>query len=81
MSRPSDSFTWGIRWETVECPSGRPLYGATMPDAYHTRREARWRQRWLATSHPWLANPQGGVERRPVRYILFARRLEGRPSP
>lgn len=31
MSRPSDSFAWGIRWETVEGPNGG---GRVLPVAF-----------------------------------------------
>ncbi|HEY8259342.1 MAG TPA: hypothetical protein VIG08_16915 [Gemmatimonadales bacterium] len=73
MRRESGSFTWGIRWETVERLSGVPLYGARLPDTFQTRRQARWRQRWLAAQQPLQPNPRGGMDRRRVRYLMFAR--------
>jgi hypothetical protein len=78
MRRDSASFAWGIRWETVERPGGAPLFQSSVPELFQTRRQARWRQRWLAAAEPLRSNPNGGLDRRRVRYIVFARPDDGR---
>jgi hypothetical protein len=74
MSRVSESFVWGIRWETLERPDGTPLYGGVMPETYPTLRAARRDQRRLARTQPARPNPFRGGVRKPVQYVVFVRR-------
>jgi hypothetical protein len=74
MSRVSESFVWGIRWETVERPGGTPLYGGLMPEAYPACAPPDANQRRQARAQPARPNPFRGGLRKPVRYVVFARR-------
>jgi hypothetical protein len=74
MSRVSDSFLWGIRWETVERLEGTPFYGALMPETYPSLRAARRAQRRLEQTRPARSTPFRAGVLRPVRYVVFARR-------
>jgi hypothetical protein len=74
MSRVSESFVWGIRWETVERAAGAPLFGGVMPETYPSLRAARRELRRLARSQPARPNPFRGGVRKPVLYVVFARR-------
>ena len=58
------------------CPEGTPLYGGVMPETYPTLRAARRDQRRLARTQPARPNPFRGGVRKPVRYVVFARREE-----
>jgi hypothetical protein len=75
-SRGSDSFLWGVRWETVEQRDGQPVCGGLLPAVFATFGEAQREQQRLMISQPMLADPVGWGEPQPVRYLLFARRAE-----
>jgi hypothetical protein len=74
-TRGSDSFSWGVRWETVEQHNGQPLAGGILPDIFATLWEAQREQQRLATTQSVLSDPAGWGVPHPVRYKLFARRL------
>lgn len=74
MDRGSDSFLWGVRWETIEHHGNAPLFGALMPYCYATLDEARHELRRLQQEQPTQINPLLGGEPRDVRYFLIARR-------
>lgn len=76
MNRGSDSFTWGIRWETIERHAGEPLYGALLPETYPSLGDAQRQLRVLAETQPELPNPAGGAGSLLVRYVVFARHPE-----
>jgi hypothetical protein len=74
MKRGSDSFLWGIRWETIQRRGNAPLFGALLPGSYATLDDAKREQHRLEREQPMQPNPFAGGEPRPVRYLLFARR-------
>lgn len=74
MSRTSTAVVWCIRWETVAEDRGYPLYGALLHETYPSYRAAQRAKRHLAAMHPTRPSPMSGGERRPVRYLVFARR-------
>ena len=73
MNRGSDSFVWGIRWETVDSEDDTPIMGAQLPGMYATLRDAQREQRRLEQEQPMLPDPLGGLEPRPVHYLIYAR--------
>lgn len=73
MNRGSDSFLWGLRWETVDRQGNTPCFGALMPYCYATLDEARNELRRLQREEPLQANPLVGGDLRRVRYFLIAR--------
>jgi hypothetical protein len=73
-SRGSDSFLWGIRWETIEQIDGQPTCGGLLPEVFATIGEAQQEQQRLTITQPMLADPSGWGEPQPVRYLLFVRR-------
>jgi hypothetical protein len=73
VSRGSDSFVWGIRWQTVGREDHAPITGAELPGIYPSLGEAQRVQRQLEEQQPMQVNPLGGVERRRVHYVIFAR--------
>jgi hypothetical protein len=75
-TRGSDSFSWGVRWETIEQHDGQPLAGGLLPEVYATLGDAQREQQRLTSTQSVLADPSGWGEPQPVRYVLFARRPE-----
>jgi hypothetical protein len=73
MSRGSDSFVWGIRWETVDSEDDTLVTGAQLPGMYATLRDAQREQRRLEEEQPTQPDPLGGLEPRPVHYLIYAR--------
>ena len=73
MNRGSDSFVWGIRWETVNREDDTPIFGGQFPGMYATLRDAQREQRRLGQEKPTLPDPLGGEEPRTVHYLIFAR--------
>ena len=75
-SRGSDSFLWGVRWETIEQRDGQPVCGGLLPGVFATFGDAQREQQRLMTTQPMLTDPAGWGEAQPVRYMLFARRSD-----
>ena len=73
MKRGSDTFVWGVRWETVERQGDTPLYGAVLPDLYPSLGDAQQAQQRFDREQPLRADPEIGGEPRPVRYEVYAR--------
>jgi hypothetical protein len=73
MNRGSDSFVWGIRWETVDSQDDPLITGAQVPGMYATLRDAQREQRRLEQQQPTRPDPLGGMEPRPVHYRIYAR--------
>ncbi len=73
MNRGSDSFVWGIRWETVDSDDDTMIIGAQLPGMYATLRDAQREQRRLEEEQPTQPDPLGGLEPRLVHYRIYAR--------
>jgi hypothetical protein len=73
MNRGSDTFVWGVRWETVERRGDTPLYGAALPDIYPSLSAAQEAQQRLDREQPLRPDPETGGEPRRVRYEVYAR--------
>jgi hypothetical protein len=72
MNRGSDSFVWGIRWETIDEEDDTPIFGAPLPGVYATLGDAQREQRRLEEEQPTRPDPLGGLESRLVHYRIFA---------
>jgi hypothetical protein len=73
VTRGSDSFVWGVRWETIEQFDGQPLYAVLLPEIYPSLGDAQRVQQRLTEMRPLQPHPVIGGEPRPVRYVVFAR--------
>ncbi len=73
MNRGSDTFVWGVRWETVERRDDIPLYGALLPEIYPSLGDAQRAQHRFDRELPLRADPESGGEPRRVRYVVYAR--------
>lgn len=73
-ARGSDSFSWGVRWETIEQDDGQPLASGLLPETYATLSDAQREQQRLSVVQSCLPDLFGAGEPQPVRYVLFARR-------
>jgi hypothetical protein len=73
VNRGSDTFVWGVRWETVERQGDSPLYAGVLPEIYPSLGDAQQAQQRLDREQPHRADPEIGGQTRRVRYQVYAR--------
>lgn len=80
VNRGSDTFVWGVRWETVDRQGDAPLFRGALPEIYPSLGDAQQAQQRLDREEPLRADPEVGGEPRRVRYEVYARQPDA-PAP